>query len=175
MPSRQERPDARISVSECGRMKFICAFICSAFAIQAQQTCPVAISKIRINGLRAALGSALAGMSTDTPPPPGTLYTIGYANTSSKYVMTVRFGISQYRTNSMLEIARSPDDFVTTDMRTLKPGKTSSVITNTGDQKLDFAWVEKVLFSDGTYWNDNGAHSCRSQVGTDSPKARKGK
>ena len=156
-------------------MKLIGALVCSAFAIYAQQTCPVAISKITVNGFGASVGNVLWSAAANTPPTPGNFYMISYANTSSKDVMTVRFGKSQYQVNSMLEVTHGQDDFITTEMRKLKPGKAHSIGIVTGDQKLDFAWAEKVLFADGTYWNDDGTHSCKYQIDVKTSKSSKPK
>jgi hypothetical protein len=32
-----------------------------------------------------------------------------------------------------------------------------------GNQLIALVWVEKILFADGTYWNDTGSHSCQYQ------------
>jgi hypothetical protein len=63
----------------------------------------------------------------------------------------------------MREVQRLPDDFITTDEKKLKPGKSfAQRLDREGseDQDLDKAWVQKVLFADGQYWNDDGKQSC---------------
>lgn len=41
----------------------------------------------------------------------------------------------------------------------LKPGKSTKEAAPEG---LSSAWIKKVQFADGTFWNDDGSHSCAS-------------
>lgn len=86
---------------------------------------------------------------------------IYYQNQSDKDVLTVRFGLGYV--NTMREL--SYVEFVDTQEHRVKPGKSFGLLASTGnwnlgDQTKHVAWVEKVMFSDGTFWNDDGSKSC---------------
>jgi hypothetical protein len=145
--------------------KLIYALLLGASLIQAQSTCPIEITKITVNGWRASLGDVLQAASSNTPVPDrtGRAYTLSYSNASGKTVLSIRFGVAAHLTNSMHETQKLPDDFITTEGSKLKPGKSfAQRLDRTGseDQDLDKAWVQKVLFADGQYWNDDGKQSC---------------
>lgn len=148
-------------------LKLVCLLLLGASSIQSQSTstCPIEITKITVNGWRAALGDALYAASSQTPVPDRTrrAYTLAYSNVSRRNVLNIRFGVAAHLMNSMREAQKLPDDFITTEGGKLKPGKSSAQRLDregSEDQELDKVWVQKILFEDGQYWNDDGKQSC---------------
>jgi len=122
----------------------------------AQQTCPVKIVKIgELSGIRGGLVAYSTGLAS------GRAFEIDYINRSDKIVSTVRFGVGYL--NSMHELFDT--EMVTTKESRHVKNKKYSVVGNNGhivgnDKMRAVAWVEKIMFDDGTYWNDNGSRSC---------------
>jgi tetratricopeptide (TPR) repeat protein len=119
------------------------------------QTCPIVINNFNPSSLKAAAFAGLVGAERGN-----SYFVIGYTNNSPKQVMTVRFGVAYL--NSMLETTHA--DSVTTPAKKLKSGKSASAFgTNETTDRPAVAWVEKILFADGEYWNDDGTHSCSAK------------
>ena len=129
-------------------------FILSAVvAVESQQTCPVQIEKIG-NGAKAGMMAGLLGAG-----PLGHPLEIRYANRSDKPVAAIRFGVGYLNSMHELSYVGTVD---TKDSHLLKPGKSYGVVSSEifGTEKKPMAWVEKVRFSDDTYWSDDGSRSC---------------
>jgi hypothetical protein len=90
-----------------------------------------------------------------------TYLVLDFQNISPQPVAGIRFTVAYL--NSVREVAYSQD--ITTQTLKLKPGKASATvqadqaITN-GLKMETVGWVSRVLFSDGTAWNDDGTKSC---------------
>jgi hypothetical protein len=143
---------------------FLAVVLFAAFAQSQQttpaQTCPVEIKKI-IDGSYGSINRVTLAAELGLSSPSRGHVGIDYTNRSDKDVITVRFGVGYI--NSMHELAYT--DVITTKQQKLKPGKTFGVITPngfiTGGEKANMrAWVQKVMFADGSYWNDDGSRSC---------------
>jgi len=133
----------------------------SPVAPQTSQLCPVVITKLTeapVGSLnKTTLAAAIVG-NRDVGH-----VGINYQNQSDREVLTVRFGLGYV--NTMHELDHI--EFADTREHKVKPGKSFGLITSTGNWSLGdptkhVAWVEKILFVDGTYWNDNGSRSCAS-------------
>jgi hypothetical protein len=128
----------------------------SCFAAD-QQSCPVSITHLESSSnAKAGVMAALAGAASSN-----TWLVLKYRNETGKVISGVRFVVVYF--NSVLEPVHTED--ITTPTQKFKPGKTDSLIQAddyiTGGQKATTAgWVAKVLFSDGTSWEDNGSRSC---------------
>jgi hypothetical protein len=149
-----------------GKMKLIAGLVMAGLAF-GQQPCPVEITKIDTsNGFAAHLSAAVNNLG-----PSRGYFTIAFANKSEKIVATVRFGVGYL--NSMRELSNV--EMVTTAETKLKPGKSSAVVgpngyITAGAKAKSAGWVEKILFSDGTYWNDDGSRSCGNFAGLTAPR-----
>src|ERR1022692_376583 len=109
--------------------------------------CPVEITTIN-NSVKAALAAALIGVGNSN-----SWVMLTYRSNSAKIITAARFGIGYINPLGEFSIIDSID----TPRMKLKPGKRSSVVmgfSGTGNTHL-VGWVEKVAFSDGTYWADS--------------------
>ena len=119
--------------------------------------CPVQIKKIdTANGFKANLAGGLIYGAHGSPH----YQVLTYMNASTKDVISVRFQVEFL--NAMREVSEVVA-FQPEKESKLKPGKTASLVRATyltPEGAKAFGWVEKILFADGTYWNDDGSHSC---------------
>jgi hypothetical protein len=130
------------------------------------QPCPVEIKKIdTANGFKANLAGGLLYGPNVHPH----YQMLTYMNASTKDVVSVRFKVEFL--NALREVSEVVV-FEPEKESKLKPGKAASLVRATyltPEGAKASGWVEKILFSDGTYWNDDGSHSC------DAPKSERSK
>jgi hypothetical protein len=119
--------------------------------------CPVVIK-----GLESS-SSAKAGLfaALTSSAPSNSYLILKYQNNSQKQVSGVRFVVAYL--NSVREVVDTED--LTTPAQKLKPGKSFSLVRPddyiTNGQRVEIiGWVARVLFSDGSSWNDAGTKSC---------------
>ena len=144
------------------RLAFFLGLLLTSQSARAQeQSCPVAITRLESSSsATAGLMAAMVGAGSSN-----TYLILKYQNNSKQPVTGVRFVVAY------LNSVREPIDTenITTPIHKLKPGKSMSFVradeSITGGLKMELlGWVAKVMFSDGTAWEDNGKHSCISVV-----------
>lgn len=133
----------------------------SPATVRAQQstpaTCPIQITQIdQPQGFKA---KTLAGLTTDGPHVGVESAVIAYRNNSSKIITAVRFESRYLNPMGEYSISINQD----TPKLKLKPGKAGRLLIqlprSNPDSTVD-AWVQKIAFSDGSYWQDDGSRSC---------------
>lgn len=128
-----------------------CSFLCGVS--NCQTACPIQIEKAEyLKGASSGVAAYLTNSSAN--------YRLTYKNASDKEVAAVRFGIQYY------DAVDSPtfQSKVTADEK-VKPGKSKRVVGAAwlgNAQTRLAAYVDRVKFRDGTYWNDDGSQSCKA-------------
>jgi len=116
-----------------------------------------------------------AGMLGSDKDPWDHYLRIEYRNASAKTIIAIRFGVAFV--DALAEANRSVYSYDSSEV--VKPGKTAKPYWGDGVYFHQYgwrmgaiAWVEKVRFSDNTFFVDDGSHSCalpRRASGLSSP------
>ena len=119
--------------------------------VAAVESCPVIIQSLgSSSSLKAGLLAALAQSGSSNY-----WLIIKYQNASQKPISGIRFTVVYL--NSVREPVNTED--VTTSGGILKPGKSFQIIQPDSGQSV-VGWVARILFADGTTWDDDGTKSC---------------
>lgn len=130
------------------------ALILAASPVFAQ--CPVEILDVNPRGATHMLnlGRGLGFVAT------GSDLTVKWKNISSKEIAGIKFGIAWI--DAVGDQHPAHTGFTGEDK--VKPGQTKKYqwdIPLNQDETRAEGWLTKVLFKDGTVWEDNGTHSCK--------------
>jgi hypothetical protein len=125
---------------------------------QSGAACPLQIVKVdSSNGLKTGLLAAMAGA-----PRSSGWFVVSYRNKSDRTITGVKIGVSYI--NAVQEVV-STESLVPPEMN-LKPNKGRSIVAangqiTSGDPMRAVAWVQKVVFADGSTWEDMGSRACK--------------
>jgi hypothetical protein len=123
-----------------------------------QSACPIELLKVDPHSI--PLSSGLLGSDKD---PWDHYLRIEYKNSSSKTIIAIRFGVAFV--NAMAEANESVYSYDSSEI--VKPGKTTKpywgdgvYFNQYGYRMAARAWLEKVRYSDNTFFVDDGSRSC---------------
>ena len=126
------------------------------------QKCPVSIINLTSgNSLKASMVVSMESQGNSRSIGKSFL-TVKYQNNSNQEVTGIGFRVSYL--NSVQEIQHVSDVITPTGAK-LKPKKSFTVVqpdwVYVGTEKMKLSgWVDKVVFADGTSWNDDGSKVC---------------
>jgi len=127
---------------------------------QLPSSCPIEFQKVDPHSYPFT-----AGMLGSDKDPWEHYLRIEYRNASAKTIIAIRFGVAFV--DALAEANRSVYSYDSSEV--VKPGKTAKpywgdgvYFHQYGTRMGAIAWVEKVRFSDNTFFVDGGSHSCAS-------------